>query len=608
MINDNDFKQKFLITQKIYQNLHQTNAQDVNGLNLEQITNAVRYEQWGTIRIGLVGLSIDELPDNFAFLYPRGIVLWLQLGNRNKAKDCFMKARHYFEAVKQDPIYAAICLIEIADILHEEGQYFAALHFIEEASCLLEQAREPNDWAQGRLWLLKGVIYPCIGKVRAGINCVKQASDKFSKCNDNFSNFISHLNIIFPSLQVGAYQEAQARLEVAKVLYLGGGITPKYFCRVLNAQLHYQWYSGNFEEAHRTASEMLNFAEKHSISEQRVYACVLIGNLYRAQSKYGNADQWYKKTREVATEVGLTGYTLWIDIQAAWLYVLTSDYKMARQLVEGALKTVDCGYWISFNITLAVLNNFQQRFDEAEALLLMSLDFYKQSGEELAQCAINFLLAHTYLKLNKFDLTYQYLSAAFTWLQQHNLDYFPHWWHPYIISEICVYTISSLDNFRTLAERILKKQVGTAGLYAIGKISPLNHVLLEQLQSIIEDEDRNLDTTLDFIEEKVTKDVLRQLMVKNVITKKNIIRLKETLFTAQRQRKPNPKLIAIFCLYLTGSSRQEIAGTLNCSEALVRLCINEIYQIFDLELTNFSGTTERKRHLYALARSEGFLQ
>lgn len=116
-----------------------------------------------------------------------------------------------------------------------------------------------------------------------------------------------------------------------------------------------------------------------------------------------------------------------------------------------------------------------------------------------------------------------------------------------------------------------------------------------------------IESQLLFVQDETTKVVLRHLLTAGHITIDNLLNLKRTLVTAQQLRRPNPRLIAIFCLYLKDLSRAEIAEALACSEGLVRHSVSDIYQIFDLRLEEFQGTIARKRRLYAIAVAEDLL-
>ena len=270
-----------------------------------------------------------------------------------------------------------------------------------------------------------------------------------------------------------------------------------------------------------------------------------------------------------------------------------------------ALETADKGQAVSFNVFLAGVYALMARYPEAESLLMDSLHFYLTSGDELSVFAIRIHLAYIHLKTNRTVVAEENLNLALAWASEWNVDYFPHWWHPLIVAEVCVHALVA-EIHVDMAERMLVMRVQEQALLflrgllthsapkvrqrAVDALSMINGAPLAQI--IQTDDERVWRAITDLITDGTLQEV-------------HLGRLAHLLTPARQQATINGVLLATFGFYVQGMTRREIAQYLGRSESTIRNHITLIYECFGLE--DNGSRHARRQHLIDLARSEGLI-
>ncbi len=552
----------------------------------------------------LAALPAEQFDADPDLLWTRSLV-YLAAEDLEKAAPLLHRASLFY-LQNDDLRRTADCYCALVTIYQHRENFSTAYLYIQETELLLAQMTEPK--VKATLCLRLAELCPDIGRLHESLAYAKEALDYFRTIGQGSEQFKALLLLAIVYRQLGRYQEAAARLEMAEQVGRASQMGNSNEVALLNAAAHLAWYQGNRADASTKAQAFSQLARQHNLAKQQIYSMTLLGNLQRSLGDFAAAADSYQEARHLVNQFAFHLYLPWIDVHEGWLKVLTGDYAEARHLIHKALETADHGQMMSFNVNLAALNILTARFYTARDLLQISLAFYTQSGDELATTVVRLYLGLIDLKTDALITGRLYIQTALNWLNEHRITYFPHWWHPQLMSEICAFALA--ENIHPLlAERILIQQIGAA---AIDHLQPLRAhqeaSIRERVENILELFNARIEITLDHIKDEPVKETLATLLRQGWLRRDGFMRLQDKLRTAQHhEQRSNPVLMAVFGLYTRGYAQGEIAARLGRAEASVRNYITIIYQIFVLPQAAFSSHTERKRALVTLAQRQGFI-
>jgi tetratricopeptide (TPR) repeat protein len=406
--------------------------------------------------------------------------------------------------------------------------------------------------------------------------------------------------------QAGYYQEAASWLEMAKQRHGAAHLDERRYIQLLHQEAGIEWYKGNFAQAIILDQAAKEHADRHGLTIWQAFTRLVLGNLYRAAGKYAAARSLYDETEDRTLRLENRAFMPWIKANTAWLDVLEGRLDRARNLLYSALDPPDFGREMSINVFLAVVDSIEARFHDAEQLFLRSLDFYHASGDGLSLCAIRFHLASIYLRMNRVEEANRQLTEALHWCRNHSIDYFPHWWHPTIVSEVCAHALAN-NLHPHIIERMCIKHLR---LDAVSALRPLlshpSELVRRRVGSILDAMGEEPVAGLNGMKDRRIREVLKGLLETGRLRVDGYEPLKHTLRTAAQRDSTNPVILATFGLYVHGRSQQEIATMLDRSAPTVRNAITAIYDSFDLSPQHFRTREDRRRRLRELAREEGF--
>lgn len=557
------------------------------------------HKNWQMLRA-----ILDAFPASLSKIDPR--ILYVagrflgRTGCIDNAINCLQKAEIHFS--QNQPLRAAKCCLELARLYHTREDFRTAYHWVLEAESHLSE--EENVPLQADFLFRLAELCPDIGKLHESQTYARQALVKFKRNGDVYGQFNASRLLAQVATQIGDYQETASRLEMARQYHRAGELMPELYVYILNEQTHLEWYKGNFTQALKCANELKEFADKFKLEQQRVYARILLGNIHRANGEFESARQWYTEAHVETIRCGLTLFLVWVYFQQAWLELLDEHLPEAAMLIHKALDTSDNGQAMSFNICLAVLNICKEQWESAETLLLRSLRFYTELGDQRSVSIIRLYLAHICLKTERTVDAGALLEMAFQWCDQNSIDYFPHWWHPPIISEICGYAVVN-NIYPNVVERFFVKRLGVTGVQVLRRLrnhedaSVRKHVFA--LRTLIDDEVNELH----YVKDEAVRCVLDQLLESGFLKKESFERLLNKLVTAERRKTHNPVLVAVFGLYLRDLNNKKIAQELQISESSIKQYINKIYHIFQVKAPG--STLERRSILRQKAQEQRFI-
>ena len=545
----------------------------------------------------------DEDPD---FRYVEGLV-YAKAGLHQEAINLLERARFSY-TTNQAYTKAAQCGLELVRLYLGRDNFRTAYYYLnEEIEPLIERGLVTDPLVRARFFLRMAELCPDIGKLRVSVEYAHQAFATYKAIGDLPGQFYALVRLAGTANHLGNYAEAASKLELAWSCYNTGNLGANARSRLLNIMIHQQWYQGKLEDALALAANYLTLVDEEQFSNFRIYARMLLGNLYRSNHEFEQAEQWYEETRRLITELNYHFYTPWVDMQMAWLRALEGRIDEARSLIHASLKTSDLGQAISFQVLLALINLLDNSIAVAARLLQESLAYYMASGDLLSCCALRFYLALVCLRNGQAEAAQAYLHEALGWLAQQHLDGFPHWWYPPFVSELCAYTLQ-VDIFPEVAERIFVNRLKEAGVSALRALlyaeNPAGRNYARRLLFLIEG--NSFDELVD-LEDETSRKILEELLYQGKLRREGLAQLRQRLMTAQQRKTPNPTLLSIFALYVNGYTRAEIANRLDCSVATVRNYINLLYHIFDLPSEDFEHRRDRQRQLAECARELGYV-
>ena len=538
--------------------------------------------------------------------YLTGLV-YIQHGQLDEALKLLERARFSF-SVAGSHTQAVSAGLAIVHLHFRLDNIQTANHYLHDVvRPLIEDGVVTDLRLHGEFYRLLSEISPDHGRLADSILYAQRAFAAYQAIQDIAGQYLALIRLADAHVHLDNYEEAAAKLDVAKTVCEVGNLGLLARGRMLNVAIHLHWYQGRFDEALRYAHEYLKTVDSAPHSNFRVYARVLLGNLHRGAGAYAEADAWYTATRQLTEQIAYERYRPWIDAQSGWLRVLEGRAEEARLLHHAALQKADLGEAMSYQVGLAVLNLLEGHLGVAKRLLTESLTYYVTSGDELSTCGIRLYLAQVALQGNQGDIALAHLSQAFDWMAQRRIVYFPHWWHPGLVSKICAFALTS-EIYPDVVERIFVFSLGEAGLHELERLlEGESHEGRAHAHRVLQlMEVRDLDE-LAHLSDTPAKRVLSGLLQSGKLRRDAFARLQAELATAATRPKANATALAVFGLYVNGYSREEIAKQVDCTIANVRNYITLVYQRFGLCARGFGSREGRRRELVRLARTKGYI-
>ncbi|MBX3014043.1 MAG: hypothetical protein KF832_21160 [Caldilineaceae bacterium] len=593
---------------KIQELLDQKNYQEA-----AQLLANIELEQQITAD-NLRTLLLDQFPAEYFEINPDLTLVRalhaLAMEQLEQATALLQRAIHFYLQQKAfDKIFE--CYNRLIHIYQARESFHTARIYLQEATALLDHVT--TEGAQAKLALQLAELCLNINRLGEGLLYAQQALNYFrhSKHVDEYAQTLLLLTQI--ERQLGNYEHSETYLAMARHLpaITGQGQRIRHQLSLLNAEAHLLWYRSQFTDAISIVTRYLQLAQRYQLGKQQIYASTLLGDLYRATDQYEQSLESYNQARQLIQRYKVERYLPWLDIRESWCYLLRGDYSLARRQLQQALDLASQGQMMSFNVNLAIFYLLTDRLYIAEDLLTVSLEFYSKSGDELVIKILQWYLALIAIKRNQTVLATTLLSPIFQWMLEQNVTYFPHWWHPPLVAEICIWALETGTN-PVLAERILVQQLGGKATDKLKKLEQSNNVVIQERASnilaIIQGDlhgERDID--LSYISDWRVRDTIAALLQNGQLQQQRFHELQMKLTTSTLQRRPNPVLVAIFGLYINDYPQPIIASKLGRAQTSIRNYITTIYQIFGLSHHEFPSLALRKRNLIRIAVQSGFI-
>jgi len=540
--------------------------------------------------------------DNPDLHYIEGI-LHLCAGNNPVATLRFDRARHLYEEIGSNAgvICAMLALVHVA--LHTQALETATA-YLEQSQPRLPQEAAHNAGLIGDFSLSMARVLLARHCLVASQEYALQALTIYTQAKRWRGRLTALLHLALLAIRLGDYTDAENRL---RTVQQGLRRQPMLEGQLLYVELHLHGHRRQLIKALPLAQRYVKVVDRTPDGKARLRARLLIGNLYRELGEFMTAIRWYGEALQMVKVEGYQAFQQQLDLEYTWLDILEGHLAEARQRIYGNLKNVQAEPAVNLQVQLAIIHLIEDDLVMAERLLQESLSFYHRAGDQLACCALHTYLAYIALQKQHAPAILYHLEHSFGWMSQQQIESFPHWWHPDLLAAVCSQTLAA-DMYSELSEQILVNYLGNHGVNALTRF--LHNEDLEarrrvyRLLHIISGETMNL---LAHLPEGPGKMVLLTLLRDGRLRADRYPLLEQELMTASYRRSPNVTLLAVFGLYIMGTSRAHIAEQLDCSVENVRNYITQIYHHFGVAATTFTTRKARWQRLVEIVRQHGFI-
>lgn len=407
-------------------------------------------------------------------------------------------------------------------------------------------------------------------------------------------------------IALAKYQQAQSLLSQTRAYLSSKDFGHELYARLVYLESLYYYYRGQFQQSINVAQDYMRLTDHRCTSKFHAYIHGLLANLYRDLGQFDSAEKWYATARQ-ATYVNAYGqYQFWLDNQVAWLHLLQGNLVQARTYSNASLKTSSYCQIMHFQVTLGITYLLEGKIAVAQRRFTESLHFYEKAGDELAACIARLYVALIAYREARLEAGYTDLEQALRWIAQHHLDYLPYWWHPQLLSEIFIQALA-LNLYPDVVEQIFCNHLHNTGKATlIELLSSKTSDTAVQAKHLLQMMKSSYIDTVRHLPDGAARQVLMTMLQSGKLLPNTFSSLEKLLCTAERRPKPNPTLLAVFCLYIEGFTREEIAKRLQCSESVVRNYITTIYQSFGID-TEFPTRRARWTRLVEMAKEMSFI-
>lgn len=547
--------------------------------------------------------QLNQVPE----LHYLHALLLRRTGQPQQAIQLLEKAKAAYTATQQFDGVVCCCL-ELASIAQLQEDFDTADRYLRgEIQPLIDRQWVKDASLQAHFFLGMANYAYVRREYQRGLTYAQQALLLYTSQGYGYGQLLARLRLAVTSIPLGDYQEAEHQFEKAKEQVTSGKLGALAEAHLLRAQLMLEWYRRELTAACQTAQQYLTLVDAEPYSNDRIYARLMLGNLYRDLGEFSTAHDWYVATSDVIEQVGAQHYWPYLNAELAWLYLLEGRLHQARALLHTQQINAQQKQIMHRQVILAVLQMLDGEWESAQKLLYTALTFYEQVNEPLAVCALHLYLAYNALHQQHPTQILFYLARAFGWLAARQFTTFPDWWHPKIVAEVCIHALIS-DLYPTLVEQILVKHVGKTGINALKLLEKTADIelrrtayrLIQVINGITVD-------PLAHLRDSPSKQALQAMIVNGQLRPEAYTTLEQELMTANNRFHPNPTIVAVFGLYVNGAPRADIAKQLGCSIENVRNYITSIYQYFALPVHRFPTRESRKTKLIEIARERGFI-
>lgn len=511
-------------------------------------------------------------------------------------------------AVNEDAWRPAVyCALDEARWRQSREEYDAARLALATAQRLAERLPTENIELRADLLLAVSRLMPDFSQNREAVVLCDRALHLY----EQIGHLAGQVQALWLLSVINTYMahltEARAQIERALLIHEMAGLAPVLRLYLLNVSAYVHLYAGQAQAGllvvHRDAADLLQ-ALPHS--KPALYLAMAEGALLRQQERFSEALAAYDRAEQIANVLGDEGYRPWVTFHRGWTHVLMGESPARVRAVLMQAGVLHNEVMVrALNMYMAALDVLEGRFVDAEALLeKISIDF-DQAAHFLELFAVRVYQAHVYDKQGRKGRLGEALERSFGWAEEVGVDYFPHYWHPQIVTDVCVAALRLGVRSRQAELMIIRRlgDVAAPGLVALLADEAL--VVRQRAWSVLA---ALGDDVFECVLDGATGPRLSAVLLAHVrqgrLRVSRLQALSERLSGAGAE--PDWTRLAVFGYYAGSEvNRAEIGEALALSEGAVKKHIAAIRKAFGIR--SRGGRDRGRQEVRAVARQDDFM-
>ena len=569
---------------------------------VEELIDQGRFDE---ISEALQGFSIAQIQERPSLLRLQAHAAYHQ-DDFERAFPLIQQAQQL--AVSQNAWRPAVyCALDEARWRQSREQYDAARLALAAAQRLAERMPAENSELRADLLLAVSRLMPDFSQNREAMVLCDRALQLYEK----IGHLAGQVQALWLLSVINTYMahltEARAQVERALLLHQMAGLAPVLRLYLLNVSAYVHLYAGQAQAGllvvRRDAAGLL---QELPHSKPALYLAMAEGALLRQQERFAEALAAYGRAEQIVDVLGDEGYRPWVTFHRGWTHVLMGESPARVRAVLMQAGVLQNGVMVrALNMYMVALDVLEGRFIDAEALLeKISVDF-DQSAHFLELFAVRVYQAHVYDKQGRRGRLLEALERSFGWAEEVGVDYFPHYWHPQIVTDVCVAALRLGVHSRQAELMIIRRlgDVAAPGLAALLADEAL--AVRQRARSVLAAlGDDAFESILDGAPGPRLSAVLLIHVRQGRLRVSRLQALSERLTGAGAE--PDWTRLAVFGYYAGSEvNRVEIGEALALSEGAIKKHIAAIRKAFGIR--SRGGRDRGRQEVRAMAQQDGFV-
>lgn len=455
---------------------------------------------------------LDSFPPGF--LAAHAELLFLQgrtfqlLERFAEALEAHLSARQLF-GKQNDRDGQARALSQIGLAYYNLGDYLAAWRTMKQA--VEELGQDKNRYPEVLVSL--GLTCADLRSITEGAAFIEEAAQIYQARGDVQDLVRSLYYLASLRTHAGDLELALSGIQRSKMLHQMAGLDERLLCRILNVMGQIQWLRGDFAAALLTLREAQEIAQKHTLTMLNSWITLAMGNVYRDEGNFPQAQSYYDQALRLSEEVNHPNTTAEVMNDISWLKLLAGLPQAARQWGERALSLVGSektSYYPFILISLGAIAGELCDFEGAMTRLRRGIEVLDRVDERIGLVGAELYLAHLCYQMDDVVRGDIYLERGLAIGEKGGFYTFP-FWHPEVMAALCAKAIASgihsdyaasliarrlsvtaadylLPLLRSEDEAVLRRTVGLLAAVGDGRaIAPLQRLAMTSDDSLIEE-------------------------------------------------------------------------------------------------------------------------
>ena len=507
-------------------------------------------------------------------------------------------------AIHQEAWRAAVyCALDEARWRQSREQYNAARLALDLARNLAEKIDHEHIRLQADLLLAIGRLLPDFSQNWDAIGYCERALHLYERLGDLPGQVHSLWMLSVINTYMAHLAEARAQIERALLLHRMAGMNIILRMYLLNVSAHIYLYAGQAKQGLDVIQqEAAPHLRQHPQCKPALYLTVVEGSLLWQIGRYEEALEAYDRAEVIVDALTVEGYRPWLALHRGWTRLLMGESPgqvrgtllQAGSLQYGVMKR-------ALNMYLAVLDLLENRLKDADVRLRKALVDFTESADLLEVFAVRIYQAWLYDRRRQYGELREALEKGLGWAEEAGIDFFPHYWHPQLVADVCV-TALRVGVHSRQAELMIIRRLGGVAVPGLAR-------LLQDESFAVRQRARSVLAALgDAMFNDILNDAPGPLLTDVLLEHVRMGRLRADRIQALSERLGGGDWVrlAVFGYYVGSDlTRQEMAQALALSEGAVKKHIAVIRGVCGIR--SRGGRDRGRDEVRGLALEDGFM-